>query len=94
MITGRTNVGDAQENNRVLVLDVETGAGKWVDLGQGERSIWQYMPVFNEQGTRAVMLARASDNKDRWVISLDVATAKASTIFVDHDNAWVDGPGV
>jgi dipeptidyl aminopeptidase/acylaminoacyl peptidase len=93
MITGRTNVGDTQENYRVLVLDVETGAGKWVDLGQGERSIWHYMPVFNEQGTRAVMLARANDNKDRWILSLDTATAKASTIFADHDDAWIDGPG-
>lgn len=93
MITGRTNVGDSQENNRVVVLDVETGEGKWVDLGLGERSAWQYLPIFNEQGTRAVMLARANDNKDRWVLSLDTSTAKATTIFTDHDDAWIDGPG-
>ncbi|MEO5922631.1 MAG: prolyl oligopeptidase family serine peptidase [Bryobacteraceae bacterium] len=93
MISGRTNVGDSQENYRVLVLDVESGAGKWVDLGMGERSIFQYMPVFNEQGTSAVMLARANDNKDRWILSLDTATAKAATIFTDHDDAWIDGPG-
>ncbi len=93
MITGRTNVGDAQENYRVLLLDAETGEGKWVDPGLAGRPAWQYMPVFNEQGTRAVMLARAEDNKDRWILSLDTTTAKASTIFTDHDDAWIDGPG-
>lgn len=93
MITGRTNVGDSQENNRVLVLDVDTGDGKWVDLGLGDRSVSQYMPVFNQQGTSAVMLARANDNKDRWILSLDTTMAKAMTIFADHDDAWIDGPG-
>ncbi len=92
-IKGRNNVGDAQENNRVLILDVETGAGNWVDLGLGDRSVWQYAPLFNEQGTRAVMLARANGNKDRWILSLDLETAKAVTIFTDHDDAWIDGPG-
>ncbi|MEI9814386.1 MAG: DPP IV N-terminal domain-containing protein [Acidobacteriota bacterium] len=92
MITGRTNVGDAQENNRVLILDTETGAGKWVEGGWGARSAWQYAPIFNEQGTRAAMLTRANDNKDRWVSSLDLTTAKAVTIFTDHDDAWIDGP--
>lgn len=93
MITGRTNVGDAQENYRVLLLDVESGEGKWVDLGLGDRSVFHYMPVFNPQGTRAVMLARANDNKDRWILSLDLTTAKAAPIFTDHDDAWIDGPG-
>jgi len=92
MISGRSNVGDAQENNRVAVIDVETGDAKYVDAGLGERSVWQYMPVFNEQGTRAAMLARANDNKDRWVLSLDTATATAEPIFTDHDDAWIDGP--
>ncbi|MEP6961414.1 MAG: DPP IV N-terminal domain-containing protein, partial [Acidobacteriota bacterium] len=92
-ISGRSNVGDMQENNRVAVIDVESGEAKYVDTGLGERSTWQYMPVFNEQGTRAAMLARANNNKDRWVLALDTATAKATTIFTDHDDAWIDGPG-
>jgi dipeptidyl aminopeptidase/acylaminoacyl peptidase len=94
MISGRTNVGDIQENNRVAIIDTASGAVKWVDLGLGERSTWQYAPIFNEQGTRAVMMARANDNKDRWIVSLDLSTAKTTTLFTDHDDAWIDGPGI
>jgi dipeptidyl aminopeptidase/acylaminoacyl peptidase len=93
MIKGRSNVGDAQENRRVLLLDVETGAGRWVDLGLGGRSVWQYAPVFNEAGTRAVMLGRANDNKDRWIFALDLENAKAVPLFAEHDPAWIGGPG-
>ena len=93
MINGRTNVGDAQENWRAAVIDVETGAVKWVDAGLGERSVWHSTPVFNEQGTRAVMMARANDNKDRWILGLDTNSGKTTTIFADHDDAWIDGPG-
>jgi dipeptidyl aminopeptidase/acylaminoacyl peptidase len=39
------------------------------------------------------MLARASDNKDRWILSLDPATAKTRVLARVHDDAWVGGPG-
>ena len=48
---------------------------------------------WSEDGTRAVLLARASDNKDRWVLALDPATAKARVLARVHDDAWVGGPG-
>src|SRR5262249_41214012 len=36
--------------------------------------------------------ARAADNKDRWVLSLDPATGKTRVLATDHDPAWVGGP--
>lgn len=93
MIEGRNNVGDAQENWRAAVIGVETGEVKWVDTGLGQRSVWHSTPLFNEQGTRAVMMARANDNKDRWILVLDTNTGKATSVFTDHDDAWIDGPG-
>ncbi|HME08635.1 MAG TPA: prolyl oligopeptidase family serine peptidase, partial [Bryobacteraceae bacterium] len=50
-------------------------------------------PVWSEDGTRAVLVARAADNKDRWLMALDPATAKTRVLVDEHDNAWVDGPG-
>ena len=48
---------------------------------------------WSEDGTRAALLARAADNKDRWVLALDPATAKTRVLARVHDDAWVGGPG-
>jgi dipeptidyl aminopeptidase/acylaminoacyl peptidase len=92
-IPGRTNVGDAQARRRAAILDAATGEVKWVDTGLGDREVQVEQVVFNDQGTRVVMSARSTDNKDRWFWSLDVATGKTSMIFTEHDDAWLDGPG-
>ena len=38
-------------------------------------------------------MARAADNKDRWVLALDPAIGKTRVIASEHDDAWIDGPG-
>ncbi|MDQ3920074.1 MAG: LpqB family beta-propeller domain-containing protein, partial [Acidobacteriota bacterium] len=48
---------------------------------------------WSEDGRQAAMLARAADNKDRWVLLLDPATGKTKVLASVHDDAWVDGPG-
>jgi dipeptidyl aminopeptidase/acylaminoacyl peptidase len=92
-IPGRPNVGDKQPHTRIAVLDIETGEAKWVDPGLGGREVRLTPPLFNEQGTQAVLMARAADNKDRWILALDTATGKTRVVFSDHDDAWIGGPG-
>ncbi len=92
-IPGRTNVGDTQNRQRVAILDVATGESKWVDPGIANREVQLQAPVWNEQGTKAVMIARSTDNKDRWILALDPATGKTRTLFTEHDDAWLNGPG-
>ncbi|HEX8292295.1 MAG TPA: alpha/beta fold hydrolase [Pyrinomonadaceae bacterium] len=58
-----------------------------------DREAQLFQLQWNEDGSRAVLLARASDNKDRWVMSLDPATAKTRVLASVHDDAWVGGPG-
>ena len=58
-----------------------------------DREVQLFQLQWSEDGTRAVMLARAADNKDRWVLSLDPATAKTRVLARIHDDAWVGGPG-
>src|SRR5439155_18350758 len=48
---------------------------------------------WSEDGNNAVLMARAADNKDRWVMLLDPATGKTKVLATVHDDAWVDGPG-
>lgn len=48
---------------------------------------------WSEDGQHAVTLARAADNKDRWLLAIDPATGKTKVLDHLHDDAWVGGPG-
>jgi dipeptidyl aminopeptidase/acylaminoacyl peptidase len=58
-----------------------------------DRDVQLFQLQWSEDGARAVLLARAADNKDRWVMSLDPLTAKTRVLARVHDDAWVGGPG-
>jgi dipeptidyl aminopeptidase/acylaminoacyl peptidase len=58
-----------------------------------DREAQLFQLQWNEDGSRAVLLARASDNKDRWVMSLDPSTGRTRVMASVHDDAWVGGPG-
>ncbi len=92
-INGRSNVGEPPNKQRVAILDVVTGEVKWIDAGLGSREIQLQAPVWNEAGTKAFLVARAVDNKDRWILALDLATGKTRTLFTEHDDAWLGGGG-
>jgi dipeptidyl aminopeptidase/acylaminoacyl peptidase len=88
-IPGRTNVGDSQGASKLAILNVETGEVKWVD--EPPKKAAAAMPVWSDDGTKAVIAARSSDNKDRWIFALDPATGKTRVLFTLHDDAWVIG---
>jgi dipeptidyl aminopeptidase/acylaminoacyl peptidase len=92
-INGRSNVGEPQNKQRAAILDVATGEVKWIDAGLGDREIQLQAPVWNEAGTKAFLVARATDNKDRWILALDPSTGKTRTLFTEHDDAWINGGG-
>jgi dipeptidyl aminopeptidase/acylaminoacyl peptidase len=58
-----------------------------------ERDVQLFQLQWSEDGSRAAMLARSADNKDRWVLLLDPATGKTKTLVALHDDAWANGPG-
>jgi len=90
-IRGRANVGDAQTVMRLAEIAVDTGEVKWVDSAQKGTVQWA-PPVWSEDGSRAVIRARAADNKDDWLLALDPATGKTSVLAFDHDDAWLAAP--
>ena len=99
-------VGDKQSIVRLAILSVETGEVKWVDHGQRaaiqpagaktpvDREVQLSTPLWSSDGTKAVIDARALDRKDRWILALDENTGKTRVVAHDHDDAWIDGPGV
>ena len=51
-------------------------------------------PTFSPDGTKAVIQARAVDNKDRWIASIDLTTGTLTTLDRQRDEAWIAGPGI
>lgn len=58
-----------------------------------DREVQLFQLQWSEDGSRAALIARASDNKDRWVMALDPATGRTRMLAAVHDDAWVGGPG-
>ena len=57
------------------------------------RPVVIFGPYWSEDGKNNVVVARAQDNKDRWLLTLDVATQKLKQLDRQRDEAWVGGPG-
>lgn len=51
-------------------------------------------PFWNDEGSIAVVVADALDNKDLWILKLDIATGNVSLVDRQRDEAWIGGPGV
>ena len=60
---------------------------------QRDRDVQLSQLQWSEDVKNAVLMGRAADNKDRWLMLLDAATGKTKVLATVHDDAWVDGPG-
>lgn len=57
------------------------------------RAVSFFGPIWSDDGKFALIQLRSGDNKDRWIMLLDVATPKLTLIDRQHDDAWIGGPG-
>ena len=51
-------------------------------------------PYWNDEGSHSVVVITSQDNKDRWIMKLDVASGKLSPLDRQRDEAWIGGPGI
>ncbi|MEK6782874.1 MAG: prolyl oligopeptidase family serine peptidase [Bacteroidota bacterium] len=48
---------------------------------------------WSSDGKNNAIVIRSQDKKDRWIMSLDLATQKLKLVDRQHDEAWIGGPG-
>ncbi|MFO8234022.1 MAG: prolyl oligopeptidase family serine peptidase [Bacteroidales bacterium] len=58
------------------------------------REVRTFGPHWSEDGKNAFITLRSEDNKDRWIMLLDVATGEPELLNRQRDEAWVAGPGI
>lgn len=59
-----------------------------------DREICFHQAVMNPKESKALVDVRSYDNKDRWICLVDLATGKLSELDIQHDDAWIGGPGI
>ena len=64
------------------------------DSSEAKRALYSYGPYWSPDGAHAVLVVRADDNKDRWIVRLDPATGTLTVLDRQHDDAWIGGPGI
>lgn len=65
-----------------------------VKLYDKDRSIFIHAVNFAQSKTLALCDIRTSDNKDRWIVCIDLAKATVRELEHQHDEAWIGGPGI
>ncbi len=59
-----------------------------------DRNVIIHRLKFSPDGDRALADIRSYDNKDRWIIVIDLENGNFETISHQHDEAWIGGPGI
>ena len=90
-IAGRTMVGDAQDKRLLAVMNLDTGKTVWADraFAGEQREIRWGTAIVSDDGATVVASARATDNKDRWLVALDPESGKTRVVDALHDEAWI-----
>jgi dipeptidyl aminopeptidase/acylaminoacyl peptidase len=70
-------------------------AGDTVKARGKARPVFFNGPYWSDDGKHAFVQVFSQDNKDRWLVMLDVENAKLATLLDhQHDDAWIGGPGI
>ena len=59
-----------------------------------ERAIYINPIIYSQNGQYAIADIRSQDNKDRWLISLNLEKGTFKEVEYQHDEAWIGGPGI
>ena len=60
------------------------------------RNIWIHETKWSPDGKKGVLIIRADDSKDRWIVGIDLTSENEKLNLVDyqHDDAWIGGEGI
>jgi dipeptidyl aminopeptidase/acylaminoacyl peptidase len=103
MINGRSDVGDSQPHRLLAMLDLKGNKTVWADASSfagsektakpGDASTprlvdWS-LPECSDDGSHCLASVRSKDYHDRWLVTIDAATGRATSLDDLHDDAWI-----
>ncbi len=82
--------GDDQTISRIAFLNIKEGTA--LDVPTPRPSNIRALH-WAPNGRLGIFWADSLDHKDSWLIQFDTATRQVKTLWDEHDDAWVGGPG-
>lgn len=61
---------------------------------ENDRKFIMHEMVYSHNGLKNALDIRSYDNKDRWIVSINLQTGNMREIEHQHDDAWIGGPGI
>ncbi|MGC4041333.1 MAG: prolyl oligopeptidase family serine peptidase [Flavobacterium sp.] len=59
-----------------------------------EKAVYANPLLYSQDGKYAITDIRSQDNKERWIISVNLENGSFTEIDHQHDEAWIGGPGI
>ena len=59
-----------------------------------DRHLFMNCTMFFVKRNAAILDIRSADNKDRWIVLLDLESSNITELIHEHDEAWIGGPGI
>ncbi|PKH68001.1 S9 family peptidase [Flavobacterium sp. ALD4] len=59
-----------------------------------DKLIFVQEPTYSEDGLSVITEIRSQDNKDRWIVQLNLEKGSFEELDHQHDEAWIGGPGI
>jgi acetyl esterase/lipase len=76
-----------------FLKEYHEGEEAWNSKYDSPREVIYHGPFFNEN-SQALVNIKSMDNKDRWLMLLDLPTGNLKLLDRQHDEAWIGGPGI
>jgi dipeptidyl aminopeptidase/acylaminoacyl peptidase len=87
--TTRAKVGDPTASEKLGILSAAEGTVRWLDTESYKKPVRFEGPWWSPDGKQAVLKLLSHDFKDLWIARLDCESGQTTTLFHDHDEAWI-----
>ncbi|HEV7839904.1 MAG TPA: DPP IV N-terminal domain-containing protein, partial [Gemmatimonadaceae bacterium] len=88
----RTKVGDSEQKGRIALISLPAATLTWLKPFATDTTPGRFdLLGWNDAGTRAAIYAFSSDNKTRFLQTVDPA-GRLATLESSRDSAWIGGP--
>ena len=96
----RAKVQNEEPSQTLYLHDLQTDTLVVIDFSQlsqlnkEDRELIFHPAIFVKTKPLALLDIRSADNKDRWLVCIDLATHQIQELEHQHDSAWIGGPGI